>query len=198
MSTPTRTRAPADRRDQLLVAAERLFAEKGVDATTVADITGLAGVAKGTFYLYFDSKDQLIAGLRERVVNGMLELAAESFARIGTTDYWQLADEIVATIVDYEMEHREAVRAVLESGMSRETMDFMHQCNQRMIDMLEAGIRAGMDAGVFAVSDPHVTAELLNFACEGTVHARLLQPGDIDRDRLVAGTQEFVRKVLAP
>ena len=198
MNPPTRTRAPADRRDQLLAAAEELFREKSVDATTVADITERAGVAKGTFYLYFDSKDQLIAGLRERVVNGMLELAAGSFARIGTTDYWQLADEIVATIIDYTLEHREAVRAVLHSGIGPESVDFMHQCNQRMIDMLEAGIRAGIDAGVFAVGDPRVTAELLNFACEGTVHDRLLQPGQVDRDQLVAGTQAFVRKVLAP
>ena len=44
------------RHEALLKAATRLFGKKGVPATTVADITTAAGVAKGTFYLHFESK----------------------------------------------------------------------------------------------------------------------------------------------
>lgn len=46
-----RTKQPEIRKDQLLDAAEELFARKGPVDTTVADIAEAAGVAKGTFYL---------------------------------------------------------------------------------------------------------------------------------------------------
>ncbi|MBW3664267.1 MAG: TetR/AcrR family transcriptional regulator, partial [Actinobacteria bacterium] len=63
---------------QLLYAAERLFTRQGVAATTVSDITGAAGVAKGTFYLYFDSKEQLLGTLKERFIEGMVDVVAEA------------------------------------------------------------------------------------------------------------------------
>ncbi|CAB50369.1 TetR/AcrR family transcriptional regulator [Pyrococcus abyssi] len=49
-----------DTRDKLVKAAKRLFAEKGFYRTTVDDIVKAAGVAKGTFYLYFSSKEEII------------------------------------------------------------------------------------------------------------------------------------------
>jgi AcrR family transcriptional regulator len=46
------TRRPGERREELLDAAARVFAEKSVARSTVSDITRSAGVAKGTLYLY--------------------------------------------------------------------------------------------------------------------------------------------------
>ena len=58
---------PADvRREQLLDAAEQVLVARGLRSTTVADVAAAAGVAKGTTYLYFASKDDLLAGLRAR------------------------------------------------------------------------------------------------------------------------------------
>ncbi len=54
MKTPGRTR------DKIVSAALELFANKGFDKTTVDEIVNRAGVAKGTFYLYFKSKDDLV------------------------------------------------------------------------------------------------------------------------------------------
>lgn len=52
---PRWRRLPDARRDQLLDAAERLLVVRGVAGTAVADIATEAGVAKGSFYRYFDS-----------------------------------------------------------------------------------------------------------------------------------------------
>ena len=51
-----RTKAPEERRDELMNAAQRLFLEQGVATTTIEQITMGADVAKGTFYLHFSSK----------------------------------------------------------------------------------------------------------------------------------------------
>src|ERR1035438_2043651 len=58
--TSPRTKPPETRRDELMNAAERLFLSEGVAATTIEQITSAAAVAKGTFYLYFSSKDDVL------------------------------------------------------------------------------------------------------------------------------------------
>jgi AcrR family transcriptional regulator len=54
-------------------AAERLFLSEGVAATTIEQITSAAAVAKGTFYLYFSSKDDVLAALADRFAQQLLE-----------------------------------------------------------------------------------------------------------------------------
>ena len=49
--------------------AERLFVEKGYDHTSPSDIIRNAGVAQGTFYYYFGSKDEIITAIIERYLD---------------------------------------------------------------------------------------------------------------------------------
>jgi TetR/AcrR family fatty acid metabolism transcriptional regulator len=60
--------APArggDKRERILDAAVRVFARKGFHATRVSEVAKAAGVADGTIYLYFKSKDDLLISLFE-------------------------------------------------------------------------------------------------------------------------------------
>lgn len=54
-----KTKRGQQRRRDLLAAAEDVFSEKGFMSASIADITRRAGTAQGTFYIYFESKDQL-------------------------------------------------------------------------------------------------------------------------------------------
>jgi AcrR family transcriptional regulator len=51
-------------RCRIIEAAKRLFSEKGYESTTVAQITEEAGVAKGTFFNYFENKDEIMCDLQ--------------------------------------------------------------------------------------------------------------------------------------
>jgi len=53
-----------NRTDQILEAAEKLFAQKGFYSTTVGEIAEKAGIAKGTIYLYFRDKRDLFFSVR--------------------------------------------------------------------------------------------------------------------------------------
>src|SRR5512135_1785894 len=55
-----------DKRERILSAAERIFARHGFFAAKVSDVAKEAGVADGTIYLYFKSKDDLLISLFER------------------------------------------------------------------------------------------------------------------------------------
>src|SRR5579859_3863643 len=54
-----------DKRERILDAAVRVFASKGFHATRVSEVAKAAGVADGTIYLYFKSKDELLVSLFE-------------------------------------------------------------------------------------------------------------------------------------
>ena len=58
--------AKAARREEILDAARRVFAERGFKGTTIADIAEAAGIALGTIYLYFPSKDAVFEALSQR------------------------------------------------------------------------------------------------------------------------------------
>ena len=69
MSTSTRRRRAvsdedkSQRRDEIMAAAKEVFARKGFHATTIADIAKQAGLAYGSIYWYFESKDELVAAV---------------------------------------------------------------------------------------------------------------------------------------
>ena len=70
-----------DRRTQLLTSARAVFGKKGYEEATVSEIVGRAGVAQGTFYLYFPGKESLAGAFAEQLSERFAEVAAEKSAR---------------------------------------------------------------------------------------------------------------------
>jgi len=71
---------PAPKRDAILRAAIDTFAERGYFNAQVADVARAAGVAAGTVYLYFKSKDDLLISIFERSMRDGLSRGRESVA----------------------------------------------------------------------------------------------------------------------
>src|SRR5687768_15721238 len=79
---PSEPRPSRDQRHaELVAAAKRCFSSKGYHATTVDDITRAAGVAKGTFYLYFDEKREIYY----EVIRSFMQLIKDIGASITAT-----------------------------------------------------------------------------------------------------------------
>lgn len=57
------------RKDEILTAAERLFASRGFDATSTNDILDAVGIARGTLYYHFKSKEEILDGIIARIVD---------------------------------------------------------------------------------------------------------------------------------
>lgn len=76
-SLTKRQQQAIETRKKLLDTAMRLISERGFDAVSVSDITSECGVASGTFYLYFKSKDELILYLSNRIHDDLRALIAD-------------------------------------------------------------------------------------------------------------------------
>jgi len=68
---------PEIRKGEILDAAEKLFAAKGYEASTINDILDAVQIAKGTFYYHFKSKEDVLDALIERVSGRFLSAAKE-------------------------------------------------------------------------------------------------------------------------
>jgi TetR/AcrR family transcriptional regulator, transcriptional repressor for nem operon len=84
VSTPRRQPAEV-RKEQILDAAEAIMLSRGTQDATVSEIAEMAGLGKGTVYLQFDSKQELIAGLRQRYVANIEEHVRHESARVGAS-----------------------------------------------------------------------------------------------------------------
>ncbi|MCK5414930.1 MAG: TetR/AcrR family transcriptional regulator, partial [Thermoplasmata archaeon] len=73
---------PEERRIEFLLTAQKLFMEKGYYATSVDDIVGEMGVAKGLFYYYFKSKEDLVSQMVDHLWDG----AKEDYIKIKDRD----------------------------------------------------------------------------------------------------------------
>lgn len=78
--------ARAARREEILDAARRVFAERGFRGTTIADIAEGAGIALGTIYLYFPSKEDVFAALHQRLGELITSAISEGGTGTGTLE----------------------------------------------------------------------------------------------------------------
>src|SRR5574340_37965 len=108
-----RRKDPGVREGELVAAARALFFERGVDATSIEDITRAAGVAHGTFYLYFKTKDDAVNAV-------MAEIARETVARIAAA-----SSEPGVPAVDKLITIREALVRLSALGSAPES-DLVH------------------------------------------------------------------------
>jgi AcrR family transcriptional regulator len=84
---------PADKSARILKAALDLFIRYGIKRTSIDDIAREAGIAKGTLYLYYKSKDALFAAVAETICAERLAMAREASAGTGS-----MVDRLVAIL----------------------------------------------------------------------------------------------------
>ena len=84
MALRVHTRQGEDRRAELLAHAERLFLERGVPETRMADIADAAGVAKGLTYWYFDGKESILLAIALDVRERLRHTQISATARVPT------------------------------------------------------------------------------------------------------------------
>lgn len=65
-------------KDKLLEKATQVFAQRGSQQTTIADIAKAANIAQGTIYLYFQSKDELLGECIQKIINPEIEIIIDA------------------------------------------------------------------------------------------------------------------------
>lgn len=174
--TITRRQQKEERREQILDAALRVFAQKGFVGASIRDIAREVGVTEGLIYHYFDSKDQLLnACWKERTWRAHLERILADGAGKPLTDVLR---ELIQSFMQTLRENAEMVRfCATERQRSPEMAAFHLQKIEDNHLLLCDFLRARQDVGeVRASADVSTAAGLLM----GSAYSCFLLYGDHD------------------
>ena len=150
----------AERKSEILDVADELFGKKGFDGTSTNDILQKVGIARGTLYHHFKSKEEIMDALMERYSERLLGAAQE----VAADKTIPLVDRIIRVVMSMN----------LNSGSSEEIMEhihkpqnaLMHQKIQKIIingltPILTEIICEGIEQGVFSTPYPYECMEMV-------------------------------------
>lgn len=179
-------------RQRLMDAAEEIFGTKGFYQTSVTDITAKAGVAQGTFYLYFPSKNEIFRALVEHlshVLRKETELAASKgkdrleAERLGIEAFYRFVDQ-----------HRNLYRIIRQAEFVDE--ELFRWYYKRMANGYVRKLSEAMDRGEIRRMDPEMLAwSLMGLSDYSGMRYVLWEDGNRGNpDALM----EFIRSGLTP
>jgi len=193
--------AEARRRD-ILDAALILFARRGFNETTVQDIAAEAGMATGTVYLYFPSKDHVLDGLHERfreendaTVTAVAVDAVDRAGRGEPVDYRDTIDSILDAVAAYFKQNPDLV--LVCTKFRPELVDPDYSPAAEHLGIVGRALTAGVNLGLIHTSDPEMTAYLFDAALAYNLHMHITYGDPPDMDRLIAAAKEMFHKTLA-
>ena len=195
---PRRTESEPVRRAQLLKAARKVFRAKGYDGASVAEIVREAGVAQGTFYLYFPSKKDAAVSL----VDGLMETMAQAVATAmeSRTSFEDRLESLIAA--GFKVARKNADLFRLSFIGADETHPEMHSqspehasllrvITELFTDAVDAGEMEAMDA-----MDPEMAARLaIGLLQHAMLEAFVFGHGE-DVDRLEKGVSALLLNAL--
>ena len=180
----------AERRQQILEVARDVFARRGYHTAKIEDIVAAAGVARGTFYLYFEDK----RGIFEEIVDRTIARLGMSIVRVDPTDAGRsVADQVkeqIRRVVRVLLEDRATTKILLSDALGvdpafdRKLLSFYDE----MSNLLESSLRDGQALGVVREGDVRLMSWLTMGALK-EVMFQIVQRGAVyDEDKLVEGT----------
>jgi TetR/AcrR family transcriptional regulator, fatty acid metabolism regulator protein len=194
------TKRAGDKRERILHAAVRVFAKKGFHATRVSEIAAAAGVADGTIYLYFKSKDELLVALFEDRVERLLGfLEAELPLRESAQEKLRRIIELQLKLLEGERDLAEVITVILRQS-TRLMKEHAVAKFTAYLDAIARVVAGGQAAGELRDDvSPHLAARALFGALDGITMTWAL--GKADRgglSRTSGQLAEIVLRGLAP
>jgi len=138
--------AGADTRNKLIEAGKRVIYEKGYHSARVSDITAAAGLAHGTFYLYFRTKEDFLLELMKSVREGLLNLMEEGIALIRRGKSDEGKERFFLKTFELMMEEKELAKilffeAICSSGVFQrfysESTEMFLRRTREVLELLE-------------------------------------------------------------
>lgn len=104
-----------NKKENIVQAAVQVFREKGIEKTKISDIVKVAGIAQGTFYLYFPSKLALMPAIAEVMVEKTMDIVKETVKE--EVSFVSKLEQLVEAIFLVARDYNE-IQALIYSGLA--------------------------------------------------------------------------------
>ncbi len=171
------------RKSEILDVAEQLFAEKGFDNASTNDIIGQIGIARGTLYHHFKSKEEILDAIVERMTREKI-MQAESIIEDQSIP---ITERLTLSFLALNVNSKAGI-AVLEQ-MHKPQNALLHQKMQEsvvrgVVPLMEKLIREGNASGIFDTKYPANAAEMIiTYSNSAFDDLALLSPEEMQEKR---------------
>jgi AcrR family transcriptional regulator len=184
-----------NRRADILRAARAVLLEHGYLGARIGEIAERAGVATGTVYLYFDSKEVLVLALLEDFFTRLADVVLPVLDR---PDVSQAIAEAVRAALAFAADERDLLKlAGLEVGLNKLSQYHPLPARVALHERLAQALAARMDEGQLRRYEPTMLAELLAGLIEWVAEASLIR-GDGDPTRYEETVIRLLQHALLP
>ncbi|MCH4019821.1 MAG: TetR/AcrR family transcriptional regulator [Erysipelotrichaceae bacterium] len=188
-----------EKRKKLLDSSYELFVEKGISNVSIAEICQKAGIAKGTFYLYFTSKEDIARALNRRISFTLMQKAYDEVNRNRKDTF---ADNVITManfIIDYFHADTETLKMMRKDFIFPLTVDdFDNSTNPLMISLRQ---EISDYARVSGYSNHEILFRLYSLLSmiAGICHSVIIDHfPDTDIDDLKPVLFDMIRKAIQP
>lgn len=204
-----RAREREERRDSILHAARKVFLEKGIHRATVDDVAQQAEVSKGTVYLYFETKESLLAALLLEDLEKLVAQLEAAFAPGQPLSAEERVRRLAQAYLSFFQANPHSFRLIMafdrghfQESVSPDLYQRLLTTSLRGLAWVVQAIRQGMDEGVFAPGDARQAAGVAWAALNGVLvllsHPLRREMLAADLESLYAAALDLVLKGLRP
>ncbi len=188
--------AKAQRREELLAAARRVFAARGFRGTTMADVAEEAGIALGTIYLYFPSKEEVFAALTQQ----LRDLITEAMS--GTDGATTLEDVVhlgVSNVFQVCAANRDLVRlVVLNTDAESAAAQQLRRADELRAAPIVQRLEQAMESDLVRQGDAGIMAKLVTGSVSIAVYQALVLSDGSDAEKYRTACIDMVTAYLKP
>ena len=163
-----------ERQEQILNAALRLFATRGLSATKISDIAAEAGVSHGLVHHYFGSKDEIFVIIVEQALQGSANLMQGALLQTGTP--WDRLQSLCEIMLQGIVDRPEYVLLVIQISVNESIPEkarrLLEEYGALSTQYLASLIQEGQDAGQVVDGDPVLLAETFAGCIQGLAIGR--------------------------
>ena len=181
-----------ERRQQILNVARDVFAKRGYHTAKIEDIVAAAGVARGTFYLYFEDKRAIF----EEIVDRTIARLGMSIVRVDVDANRSVADQVrdqIRRIMRILLEDRATTKILLSDALGvdpafdRKLLSFYDE----MSVQLESSLKDGQALGIVREGDVRLMSWLTMGALKEAMFQIVQRGAEYDEDKLVEGAFQY-------
>ena len=191
-----------ERKHEILDIAKELFIEKGYENTSIVNILEKVGIAKGTLYYYFTSKEEILDAIIDRISEKIFYKAQE----ISKDPSLSVQEKILGVVMSLNIEDDQEKKIVNNIHMHQKQFDSIID---NVVPILTKVICEGIEKGIFNTDYPLETVEMIliytqtvfdsnnNLSMEETL--RKISAFIVNLERLLGaekGSFDFIKQVF--
>jgi AcrR family transcriptional regulator len=189
------TKDPHERREEILDTAQALFGAKGYQQTSISDIVKTIGVAQGTFYYYFKSKEEVADAVIDRHIAHMLP-PFEQLADNGELSGYEKMQQIIRTELFEHSDHDDLFQYLHHENNAALHQRLIVKTIRKFGPILAAVIEQGVREGQFNVANPEAVAEFFLTGFQFWMDEGIFRPTEAEYEVRVAALGGILEALL--